>query len=326
MIADGRVYVSQIDTHTLFALNQTDGQRVWKYTAGARVDSPPTIEQGRVVFGCADGWIYCLNQDDGQLVWRYRAAPMDRRTMAYEQLESLWPVHGSVLIKENIIWAVSGRSNFLDGGLRLLRLDLATGRKISETIMDETNPETGNNLQEKLQILQMPVGLPDILSSDEKFVYMRSQKFDLEGNRIEIGPVSGDFAKQGGAQRGEGVHLFAPMGFLDDTWFHRSYWVMGRNFAGGHGGYYQAGKYAPSGRIMVNGDGYVYGYGRKPEYLRWTTTMEHQLFAASPTPPEVPDNFGKGNGANADAGLHLQDSRLYRHWILPIKKSRLKPG
>ena len=26
--------------------------------------------------------------------------------------------------------------------------------------MDEKNPDTGNNIQEKLQILQMPVGLP----------------------------------------------------------------------------------------------------------------------------------------------------------------------
>lgn len=73
---------------------------------------------------------------------------------------------------------------------------------------------------------------------------MRSQKFDLEGNRVEIGPVSGDFVAQGSAQRGEGVHLFAPMGFLDDSWFHRSYWVMGRNFAGGHGGYYGRGRFA----------------------------------------------------------------------------------
>lgn len=93
------------------------------------------------------------------------------------------------------------------------------------------------------------------LKADDKFVYMRSQKFDLEGNRLEIGPISGDFVKQGSAQRGEGVHLFAPMGFLDDSWFHRSYWVMGRSFAGGHGGYYQAGRFAPSGDIMVKGGG-----------------------------------------------------------------------
>ena len=306
VIAKGLVYVAQVDAHTLHALDQKTGREAWTFTAGARVDSPPTIERGRVLLGCTDGWVYCLNAEDGQLIWRYRVAPLDRRAMAFEQLESLWPVHGSVLIKDSVVWAVAGRSNFLDGGLRLVRLELESGKKLSETIMDETNPETGNNMQEKLQTLQMPVGLPDILSADDKFVYMRSQKFDLEGNRVEIGPISGDFVTQGSAQRGEGVHLFAPMGFLDDSWFHRSYWVMGRSFAGGHGGYFQAGRFAPSGDIMVNGGGYVFGYGRKPEYFRWTTTMERQLFSVTPEPPEIPEGFGRqanqgGGGAAASS-------------------------
>ncbi|MEZ6124565.1 MAG: PQQ-binding-like beta-propeller repeat protein [Planctomycetaceae bacterium] len=300
VIAAGTVFVAQTDAHLLHALDEKTGNSRWTFTAGARIDSPPTVHAGRVVFGGADGWVYCLRASDGALAWRYRAAPLDRRTMAFEQLESLWPVHGSVLIRDNTIYTVAGRSNFLDGGLRLLRLNLQSGEKLSETLMDHTNPATGNNLQEVLQILQMPVGLPDILSSDEKYVYMKSQKFDFDGNRLEIGPNSGDFAAQASKQRGEGAHLFAPMGYLDDTWFHRSYWVLGQSFAGGHGGYYQAGRFAPSGRILVNGDGYVYGYGRKPEYLRWTTTLEHQLYAAPPEPPEIPDGYlNKGNGGAA---------------------------
>ncbi|MCA9192701.1 MAG: PQQ-binding-like beta-propeller repeat protein [Planctomycetales bacterium] len=299
VIAAGNVYVARIDSHSLHALDEQTGEQKWQFTAGARIDSPPTVKAGRVVFGATDGWVYCLRASDGQLIWRYRAAPLDRRTMAYEQLESLWPVHGSVLIHENQVFCVAGRSNFLDGGLRLLRLNLDSGEKLSETIMDETNPETGNNIQEKLEILQMPVGLPDILSCDGHHIFMKSQKFDLEGNRLEIGPNSGDFVGQVQKQRGPDAHIFAPMGFLDETWFHRSYWVLGQSFAGGHGGYYQAGRFAPSGRILVNGNGYVYGYGRKPEYLRWTTTLEHQLFAAEPNPPEIPEGFGKGGGNDA---------------------------
>lgn len=298
VIAGQTVFVAKIDQHTLYALNQENGEVKWTFTAGARIDSPPTISEGRAVFGATDGWVYCLRASDGELIWRYRAAPLDRRTMAYEQLESLWPVHGSVLVREGEVYCVAGRSNFLDGGLRLLRLELATGEKLSETIMDETNPDTGNNLQEKLQILQMPVGLPDILSFDGRHIFMKSQKFDLQGNRLEIGPNSGDFATQASKQRGEDAHIFAPMGFLDDTWFHRSYWVMGQSFAGGHAGYYQAGRFAPSGRLLVNGNGYVFGYGRKPEYLRWTTTLEHQLFAAEPNPPEVPEGFIKKKGGS----------------------------
>ena len=323
--AGGLVYVARSDAHTLYALQQSDGRRAWSFTAGARIDSPPTIARGRAVFGCTDGWVYCLKADDGQLIWKYRAAPLDRRAMAFEQLESLWPVHGSVLVKNDVVWSVAGRSNFLDGGLRLLRLDLETGRRLSETVMDETNPETGNNMQEKLQILQMPVGLPDILVADEQFVYMKSQKFDLEGRRLEIGPVSGDFVEQGSAQRGEGVHLFAPMGFLDDSWFHRSYWVYGRNFAGGHGGYYQAGRFAPSGDIMVNGNGYVFGYGRKPEYFRWTTTMERQLYSAAPEPPEVPAGFGKSAQSGGKKKAAADDGQFAQFGKAPALDPSEKP-
>ena len=299
VIAEGLVYIAKIDAHTLHAIDEATGKERWTYTIGGRIDSPPTIHRDRVVFGGMDGWIYCLTADEGKLIWRYRAAPLDRRTMAYEQLESLWPVHGSALIHNDMVYCVAGRSIFLDGGLRMVRLDLKTGEKLSETIMDDTNPETGNNMQEKVATLQMPVGLPDILSCDGRHIFMKSQKFDLEGNRLEIGPNSGEFIAQVAKQRGEDAHIFAPMGFLDDTWFHRSYWVLGQSFAGGHGGYFQAGRFAPSGRLLVNGNGYVFGYGRKPEYLRWTTTMEHQLFAAEPNPPEITGG-GSGN-ANGKA-------------------------
>ena len=39
--------------------------------------------------------------------------------------------------------------------------------------------------------------LPDILSSDGKLTYLRSQKIEKDGTRIEIGPVSGNPAAQG---------------------------------------------------------------------------------------------------------------------------------
>jgi outer membrane protein assembly factor BamB len=288
VVAGGKLYVSQVDRHTLYALNAASGKTAWTFTAGGRVDSPPTIAAGRVLFGCVDGWVYCLRSRDGALIWRYRAAPLDRRLMAFEQLESVWPVHGSVLVQDGVVFAVAGRSTFLDGGLRMVQLDLNSGRKRAEAVLNDRDPKTGKNIQDRLQVLQMPVGLPDILSCDGRSIYMRSQRFDLAGKRQELGPVSGNPAQQGAAQRGEGRHLFAPMGFLDDTWFHRSYWVYGKNFAGGHSGYFQAGKYTPSGRIIVQGEGYVYGFARKPQYYRWTTPLEHQLFATPTSAPEAP--------------------------------------
>ena len=279
-VAAGKLFVAQVDQHTLHALDAATGAKVWSYMTGARIDSPPTYYHGTVLFGSADGHVYCLRASDGELAWRYRAAPIDRRMMALEQLESVWPVHGNVLVHNDVAYFVAGRSNYLDGGLRLFRMDPRTGKKISESIIDDRDPETGKNLQERLQILNMPAGLSDILSCDGKYVYMRSQQFDLEGNRLSLGPHSGDPAAQGSVQKGEAAHLFSPNGFLDDSWFHRAYWVYGRSYAGGHSGYHQAGKYAPAGRLLVFDDKNVYGFGRKSQYLRWTTTIEHQLFSA----------------------------------------------
>jgi hypothetical protein len=288
VVANGLVYVAQIDVHTVHALDAATGKRRWSYTAGARVDSPPTYHQGRIVFGSADGYIYCLRAGDGQLIWRFRAAPAERRMMAFEQIESVWPVHGSVLVEKNIVSAIAGRSSFLDGGMRLIRLDLASGKKLQEVILDDVDPDTGGDLQERLQTLQMPVGLSDILGSDGQFTFLRSQRFDKDGRRLDLGPISGNAAEQGGAQAGEFRHLFAPMGFLDDTYFHRAYWIYGRNFAGGHNGYFQAGKFTPAGQMLVSSADRVFGFGRLPEYLKWTTTMEHQLFATSKDAPSVP--------------------------------------
>jgi outer membrane protein assembly factor BamB len=288
-VADGKLFVASVDTHTVHALDALTGQPLWQFTAGGRVDSPPTIHQGRVLFGSADGWVYCLCAADGALAWRFRAAPLDRRLMAFEQLESVWPVHGSVLVREGVLYCVSGRSMFLDGGLRLWRLDPASGDVLSETVLDESGDAPDKDLQSYVSWLNMPTGLPDILSSDDRHVYMRSQAFRPDGTRLplEAMPTSGD-ADAGAppaTQNAELAHLFSPTGFLDDSWWHRTYWLYGSRFVSGWCGYFRAGKATPAGRILVFDDSRLYSFGRKPKYYRWTTPIEHQLFATDKTPP-----------------------------------------
>jgi len=273
-LAGDRVFVASIDEHTVHALDAGSGKTLWSYTAGGRVDSPPTIFEGRVLFGAADGWVYCLRASDGDLIWRFRAAPADRRLVSYEQVESVWPVHGSILVQDGVAYCLAGRSMFLDGGMRLVRLDPETGRKLSETVLDDLDPRTGENLQTKIRDKKMPVVLPDVLSSDGEFVYMRSQRFDLNGRRTKID------TEPEHRQFGEGIHLFSPTGFLDDTWFHRSYWVYGRTAGEGWSEWPVAARLVPSGRILAFDDTHVYGYGRDPEYLCNSSILEYRLFAA----------------------------------------------
>ncbi len=291
VVADGKLFVASVDTHTVHAVDADSRKRLWSYTAGGRVDSPPTIWKGRVLFGSADGWVYCLRASDGELAWRFRAAPVDLRMTAYEQVESVWPVSGSVLIQDGALYCVAGRSVFLDGGLRMLKLDPATGRKLSETILDDRDPESGKNLQIHVKNLTMPVALPDILSSDGRSVYMRGQQFDLDGVRRQVAPLAPD------DQAGEGSHLFCQVGFLDDSWFFRSYWIYGRGMGGGYGSWFQAGRMAPSGRIMVFDSDSVYGYARKPEYMVNASVLDYHLYGAEKqVKSESIERVRRGNG------------------------------
>jgi outer membrane protein assembly factor BamB len=285
VIAGGKLFVSAVDRQEVLALDAGSGKKLWSFTAGGRVDSAPTIWQGRVLFGCADGYVYCLRASDGALAWRFRAAPEDRRHFAFEQVESVWPASGSVLVQNDVLYCVAGRSMFLDGGLRMIRLNPRTGKKLSETVMDENDPSTKTNLQSHIKGLNMPVALPDILSSDGRYVYMRTLPFDLEGKRKIVGYTE---VKE---QQGDDRHLFSPTGLLDDSMWHRTYWEYGRAFASGAGGYYQAGRLTPAGRILVFDDQNVYGYGRRWQYYRWTTPLEFHLFAT----PKQPEQIRMGN-------------------------------
>ncbi len=268
VVAGGRLFVAQVDRHAVQALDAGSGARLWSFVAGGRIDSPPTYDRGRLLFGSADGYVYCLRAADGALAWRFRAAPADRRMLVHDQLESSWPVHGSVLVEEGVVSLVAGRSMYLDGGLRFCRLDAETGRLLGEKVLDDRDPETGGSLQDRVRGLNMPVALPDILSSDGERIFMRSQVMDREGERLVLGPGNSGYP-----------HLFAPYGFTDDSWFHRTYWVYGDGFHGGIGGF-RAGQIAPAGRILVYNDDAVFGYGRKPEYFRWSSVLENQLFSA----------------------------------------------
>ncbi|MBM4082673.1 MAG: hypothetical protein FJ278_23405, partial [Planctomycetes bacterium] len=56
--AGGRVYVAASDAHTVHALEASTGKPLWQFIAGGRIDSPPTIHRGLVLFGSADGRAY----------------------------------------------------------------------------------------------------------------------------------------------------------------------------------------------------------------------------------------------------------------------------
>jgi len=277
-IAAGKLLLSAVDEHTVYALDAASGREIWHFIAGGRVDSSPTIYKGLAIFGCADGWVYALSTVDGELAWKFRAAPSARRLMSYGQPESVWPLSGSTLIQDGRLYCVAGRSMFLDGGLRMLILKPETGELLFENIMDSRIPGTDKQLQDVLMGKHMPVAMPDILSSDGQYVYMKSQTFTMDGKRVRVRPQRPD------TQYDEEVHLFSPISFLDDGWHQRTYLIYGRAAGEGWAEFQLPPKRVPCGRIMCIDEDNAYSYGRDPELLCNTSVSEYRLFSAGKRP------------------------------------------
>jgi len=128
VVAGGMVFAALPDAHRVVALDARTGRRRWSYTAGGRLDTPPTIHRGLCLFGCYDGRVYCLRASDGALVWRLRAAPGQRRIVAFGQVESSWPVVGGVLVENDRAYFVAGRSSALEEGIRGYAVDPRSGK------------------------------------------------------------------------------------------------------------------------------------------------------------------------------------------------------
>ncbi len=125
--AAGLVIVALPDEHRVAALDADSGQPAWIFAADGRIDTPPTVYNGHCLFGTSLGWIYSVSASRGQLEWRFRAAPRDDRIVVHGQLESLWPVPGTVLVDQGTAFAAAGRHPHADGGIFVTAFDPSSG-------------------------------------------------------------------------------------------------------------------------------------------------------------------------------------------------------
>ena len=225
-VAAGMVFASDVEGYTVFVLDARSGRKRWRFITGGRVDSPPTYYRGRVLFGCADGWVYCLRVSDGQLVWRYRAAPEDRRMCAFDRIESVWPVHGSVLVQNGVVYFAAGRSSHLDGGIYLYGLDALSGELLCKTCIEGPDMD----MEHFVDNLNPPQGaLVDLLQGDGRYVYMRNLVFDSNLKLVSKSgrPPAGREDAKGPSQTAAAFRLRTSGGFLDDSYFKRAPWYIG---------------------------------------------------------------------------------------------------
>jgi hypothetical protein len=195
------------------------------------VDSPPTLHEGKVLFGSGDGRVTCLRLADGALAWRFLAALADLRTVAFDRLESPWPVSGSVLVLDRVAYACAGRSSWIDGGMVLYALDPSTGKVLHRRQLISPQPEYKEQQDtqsvhikghlwtdyktftqsDRSDTYSIAGGLSDVPVSDGRHVFLRHLMFDKELD---------EKARQT-------RQLFSTSSLLDAAEHHRSDWGLG---------------------------------------------------------------------------------------------------
>jgi hypothetical protein len=113
----------------------------------------------------------------------------DELICAYGQLESPWPVSGSVLVHGETVYFAAGRNTHLDGGIHLYAVKLATGELVNRKPMD---------------------GNMDVLVLEDDVLHMRHAAAKLDLKKANAVP-----------------HLLPTAGFLDGMPQHRTYWTIG---------------------------------------------------------------------------------------------------
>jgi outer membrane protein assembly factor BamB len=237
--AGGRVFVASRDTHTLHALDMQTGKTAWTFVTGGRIDSPPTLVNGLAILGSADGYVYCLRANDGALAWRFLAAPSERRIMVNDQIESVWPVHGSVLVSDGVAYFTAGRSTYLDGGIRVYAMEPTTGKLLHQATLSGPFPDGGKTLREVS--FYIPGANSDVLVSEGGYVYMRQKKLTPELKE----QTTQDLSTKG--EQDVGMHVFSTAGLLDASWYNRAFWMYAKRWPG----FQLANQSSKSGQLLV---------------------------------------------------------------------------
>ena len=309
--ANGRLFVAEKDKHAIHALDAESGRKLWSFTAGARIDSPPTIHRGLLVFGSADGYLYCVRAEDGVQAWRRRLAPMERWLTSQGQLESAWRLHGSVAVERDLAYATAGRSSFLDGGITLYAVDVKSGEIRHQAILNtRTDTREDRQRNEFVAAYHIEGANSDLLTAEGGYVYLSQMKFspDLKlqrppylskeevtkraslnlddkeyvnedifrvrwrnkqwSNYKQLAGILVD-ENQNLGEQDLGLHLFTTSGFLDTSFFNRTYWMYSKTWTG-----FNMANLAPkAGQILVIGPDTTYAlkaftsrYALSPKY------------------------------------------------------------
>ena len=217
VFADGLVAVADGARHQVVVRDAATGTERWRRILDGRIDTPPSLAGGMLFVGTRAGSVYACNAKDGQIVWRFIAAPNHDLMTVNGQLESPWPVLGSVTVSSDGLWVMAGRHSDSDNGIRWYILDPVTGAVRSQGRLG--HPDSVHfcaNRTEKVPLLFAPIqnSLPVLgaqtISLPEAMIRRTPQGFGTAG--AQGCPDAGSFLDPSAADKAQMADLVARYG------------------------------------------------------------------------------------------------------------------
>jgi hypothetical protein len=162
-------------------------------------------------------------------MWRFDANSAHESIVVHGNVESPWPIHGSVIVRDGVVYFAAGRSSYA-GGLRLYALDAESGKPRHFTAYDTADGESGRSGFESggpsNQLLRGAAN--GLLVHDGNNLYLKNLRLDAQDLSVHptVWPYT-QFTKQPPWEKDFGESpLVSTGGFLDDSLYDRTSYIL----------------------------------------------------------------------------------------------------
>lgn len=163
IVYGGLVCLGFNDKDKLVAIDIKSGRLRWTcYTEGP-VRLPPVGYDGKIYFGCDDGFLYCVSAVDGEIVWKFRGAPNSQHAIGNRRLISAWPSRGGPVVYDGDVYFAASIWPFM--GTFIYSLDAKTGD------VNWVNDSTG------AQYIKQPHSAPSFAGVAPQGAFVATEKF-----------------------------------------------------------------------------------------------------------------------------------------------------
>lgn len=126
IVVGDRVWFGSSADDTLYCLDAETGQTHWSFTTDGPIRLAPTWSDGKIYFGCDDGYARCVDAMTGELIWKFTPTNTNHRLINNGRFIPLQPCRSGVTVADGTAWFANAMLPWEDAWLCCV--NAATGK------------------------------------------------------------------------------------------------------------------------------------------------------------------------------------------------------